>query len=392
MKTKTSWSIIATFLILGALAFIASCAASRTIEGGTFLSKGDRNIKEYLIDYRAEGSIPEGVTYHLVKTEKGLAIYMQAKNETGTLFENHWKDSNGDHFSALINDMADAKKIHAYEFVVPEDRMEMALWYVYPAGTYKMEEANGIKKPVPSNPADPATSLISTKSNLISGLELRQAAARGNLEYVKSLLNADAKIANSKNGRGTAPLHEAALKGHKQIVELLIAKGADVNIKNIDGITPIFLAAVNDNKDVIELLIAKGAEVNVIARMGVTPLHYAALWGRVGSAKLLIEKGANVNADSKAVTPLHLAAQGGKEDVVKLLIEKGADVNAKNLNSASALYLASSKGHMKIAGLLIDKGAEINAKAANGYTPLKIATQGGHKDVAELLRKRGGIE
>ena len=36
------------------------------------------------------------------------------------------------------------------------------------------------------------------------------------------------------------PLHEAAMEGHREIVELLIAAGADVNAKNNWGWTPLF--------------------------------------------------------------------------------------------------------------------------------------------------------
>ena len=36
-----------------------------------------------------------------------------------------------------------------------------------------------------------------------------------------------------------APLHHAALRVHKEIVELLIDKGANVNARNEDGETPL---------------------------------------------------------------------------------------------------------------------------------------------------------
>ena len=56
-------------------------------------------------------------------------------------------------------------------------------------------------------------------------------------------------------------MHEAANTGNKEIVELLIAKGADVNVMRFDG-TPLHLAAVIGHKEIIEILIAKGADVN----------------------------------------------------------------------------------------------------------------------------------
>ena len=50
--------------------------------------------------------------------------------------------------------------------------------------------------------------------------------------------------------------------GHKEVVELLIAKGADVNAKNDGGYTPLHQAAINGHKEIAELLIEKGANVN----------------------------------------------------------------------------------------------------------------------------------
>ena len=71
------------------------------------------------------------------------------------------------------------------------------------------------------------------------------------------------------------PLHEAALRDHKETVELLITKGADVNAKTDDGATPLHVAAFGGYKEIAELLIAKGADVNVKSKFGVTPLDWA---------------------------------------------------------------------------------------------------------------------
>jgi len=61
---------------------------------------------------------------------------------------------------------------------------------------------------------------------------------------------------------GFTPLYHAAFNSHKEIVELLIAKGADVNGKDIWGHTSLHLAAIKGHKELAELLIANGADVN----------------------------------------------------------------------------------------------------------------------------------
>ncbi len=83
---------------------------------------------------------------------------------------------------------------------------------------------------------------------------------------------------NAKDGDGTTPLHLAALMGHKEIVGLLIAKGADVNAKGSKyGITPLLNAAMGGYKETTELLIAEGADVKGKDVNGSTPLHTALL-------------------------------------------------------------------------------------------------------------------
>jgi hypothetical protein len=78
-----------------------------------------------------------------------------------------------------------------------------------------------------------------------------------------------------KRGDGWTPLHKAAYEGYREIVELLIAKGADVNAKNKRGMTPLHLAAEYGRNQVVELLIAKGADVNAEDEDGETPLNRA---------------------------------------------------------------------------------------------------------------------
>ena len=63
----------------------------------------------------------------------------------------------------------------------------------------------------------------------------------------------------------------ALRENHKDMVKLLIKKGADVNAADNDGETPLFIAVYRD-KDIVELLIGKGADVNASNKYGETPL------------------------------------------------------------------------------------------------------------------------
>jgi ankyrin repeat protein len=215
----------------------------------------------------------------------------------------------------------------------------------------------------------------------------------GDIEVVKEFLAAGADVNEDvwveypgwDERMKMTPLLLAAGNGHKEIAELLIAKGADVNGKDSYGRTPLH---EETTKEIAELLIAEGADVNAKDVWGMTPLFDATVGGSKEIAELLITAGADVNAkDEDGWTPLHWAADYGHEVVVYLLISEGADVNVKDEEGWTPLHRAANRGRKEIAELLITKGAVLNAKANDGTTPLDWAIQKSRTETADLIRK-----
>jgi len=67
---------------------------------------------------------------------------------------------------------------------------------------------------------------------------------------------------NAKDEDGVTPLHEAALWGHNEVAELLIANGADVNAKNDDGRTPLDSAIKDKHTEIAALLRKHGGKTS----------------------------------------------------------------------------------------------------------------------------------
>jgi ankyrin repeat protein len=75
--------------------------------------------------------------------------------------------------------------------------------------------------------------------------EIHDAAQADDLEQVKALLKGNPGSVLSKDDKyGLTPLHLAALRGHQEVAELLLARKAEVNAKDKLGLTPLHMAAL----------------------------------------------------------------------------------------------------------------------------------------------------
>ena len=167
-----------------------------------------------------------------------------------------------------------------------------------------------------SQKGDPAGGTASLPRPTIS---LHQAAGTGNLEEVKSNLRWGADVNAPDDDLRMTPLHWAAIKGHTEVVALLLAKGADAKARDKLKFTPLHGAA---NKEVALLLLAKKVDVNAVATGGMTPLHMATSKEVMA---LLLENGADINAKSwDGATPLRWAERDGKTEIAEFLRSRGA--------------------------------------------------------------------
>jgi len=194
---------------------------------------------------------------------------------------------------------------------------------------------------------------------------LMSGAIAGRTQAVRLLLEAGANI-SAKNDRGQTALNAMldmrnsdytnSLQS-KDTVELLLAKGADVNLKDKEGRTPLHLAAESADRDIVGLLLDKGAKINEKDDdSGFTALHYAAQFGNKNAAELLIARGADINAkDKQGHTPLYVAVNHDYK-VAELLINKGANSSIRTESGRTLLQLAQQRKQTesKVPDLIFD--------------------------------------
>jgi ankyrin repeat protein len=160
-----------------------------------------------------------------------------------------------------------------------------------------------------------------TSSNLAYGGEIHDAAAKGDLNKVTKLIKDNPDAVMSKDKEGWTPLHVAAVHGHKEVAELLLANKAEINARDNRLSTPLHQAAAapESSKALIEMLLVHGAEVNAGDKFALTPLYYAILRNNKEIMEFLLAYGADVNArdNTDGDTPLILAASDGRLEMAE---------------------------------------------------------------------------
>jgi len=111
----------------------------------------------------------------------------------------------------------------------------------------------------------------------------------------------------------------------QRLQALLDRNPALVNVKDSCGYTPLHWAAVDGRKEIVEILLKKGASPRALNNFKDTPLHCAAAAGRSEAARILITGGADMNGQNgKGERPLTIACARGHDETARLLKAFGA--------------------------------------------------------------------
>ncbi|XP_071094732.1 putative ankyrin repeat protein RF_0381 [Haliotis cracherodii] len=265
-------------------------------------------------------------------------------------------------------------------------------------------------------------SLVDDSSNTI----LHTACEGGNLDIVNYVLTQNIVDINSFGNNDRTPAMDAALKGHKNVFDLIVKKGTDlslsdergdsilhaacwggnveivkyiltqnivdINVKGQDMSTPVLKAAYKGHKEVFNVLVRKNADVLVIESSNDGILHLACFGGNMEIIKYILT---NCSIDVNDVgedgfTAAMIAASKGRKDMFDLLLQNRADLSLVDDTKNNILHKACEGGNMELVKHIFEQNTvEINSQSDIGWTPAMEAAYEGHLEVLKLLVSKG---
>lgn len=210
-------------------------------------------------------------------------------------------------------------------------------------------------------------------------------------------------VSFASDPKATRVLFEACQKGDPNGVQKALHEGADVNTRDMMGSTPLAFAMQANRRDIMDLLIEKGADINQPVGpdaswsekdQRVSLLMVAVMMKNTEMVGHLLEKGAKTDiTDDKGVPLVCRVTETGDFDLFKSIFDKEGDAQKRykieEKETGTLLHIAAAAGHVKIADFLLDHKADIEARASDGYSPLMNAAFCNHLDMVKLLVERG---
>ena len=132
---------------------------------------------------------------------------------------------------------------------------------------------------------------------------------------------------SARDNAGNMLIHGVARAGDERLMRRLLRdKRIDVSATARKDMTALHSAAIRGHANIVHMLLDVGAKIDARDGGGWTALYLAAGWGREDVVQLLVKAGANVNCKTDHMAnAMFLAAAANYEGIRQLLLEHGAE-------------------------------------------------------------------
>ncbi|XP_048254579.1 serine/threonine-protein phosphatase 6 regulatory ankyrin repeat subunit B-like [Haliotis rufescens] len=219
------------------------------------------------------------------------------------------------------------------------------------------------------------------------------AACAGHKDVVKLLINAGSNVSLVED-HGYNIFHIATCIGHLGMVKHILSQNIlDINSRTKCNRTPVMMAAKRGYRNVLAVLVSKGADVSLRDRRGNNILLYTCAGGQVEMVKYVLSLNkVDINRrGQRGWTSVMVAARLGNREMLDFLISKGSNVSLTANEDTNILHAACIGGHLEMVKYVVSQDfVDINSRRWNGKTPLMLSAIKGHRDVFDFVLSRGG--
>ncbi|KAJ6975876.1 transient receptor potential cation channel subfamily A member 1-like isoform X2 [Populus alba x Populus x berolinensis] len=259
-----------------------------------------------------------------------------------------------------------------------------------------------IKSLAESNPS------LMRKTNTKGNTPLHDAVIKGNKELAIFLVSKDPEVAYYNNKNGRSPLYLAVENGNKkEILDDLLKTEVSFPIESEDGDalpkgkSPVHAAIEQRKRDILEKLEKAKPELLCLPEEELgNSLHHASSAGFLEGVQFLLQKFLNgaYERNREGNYPIHLACKNDSVDVVKEFLKitpyPKEFLNEKGQN---ILHVAAENGQGNVVRYILENDQKIvepllNEMDEDGNTPLHLAARHGQSTAAFVLVRDKRVE
>ncbi|PNS13983.1 Glycerophosphodiester phosphodiesterase GDE1 [Sphaceloma murrayae] len=251
---------------------------------------------------------------------------------------------------------------------------------------------------------DSSTVDVNFADDINERTSLHELAISGRLESLQLVLENGADV-QSTDVYGRIPIHYACMRGHVPVIEALIAADkqqlsaraqhgnhrnlqiSTVDYMDLDNFTPLVHGIVHSHFEVVKIILSLGARIDPASETDHIPLNLACQYGSPSIVDLLLQSKPKILPDAEGLYPQHLVPRSGRSPQILLMLKNyGADLDQPDkLYQWTPLFHAASEGHLQCVQVLLESGVSADVLDEKGFPAMYYAAWEGHLDCLKLL-------